>query len=80
MLHHLAVYKIGSQATVLQDKFVVLCSQISWTFIWSCFWGNSFWRSGHGVGVLCTAEVDVLKDEEEDLHAMLMGQWKFKMY
>jgi len=35
--HHLAMYKIGSQATVMQEKLVVLCSQILCSFMLSYF-------------------------------------------
>jgi len=74
------VYKIGSQATVLQVKFVVLCSQILGISYDPAFEETVSADQGHDVGVVCTAEVDSLKDEEEDPHTMLMGQLKFKMY
>jgi hypothetical protein len=35
---------------------------------------------GHGGGVVCTADIDNLKDEAEDPHTILMGQLKFNMY
>jgi len=35
--HYLAMYKIGSQATVLQEKLVVLCSKILCCFMRSYF-------------------------------------------
>jgi len=33
MIHHLAMYNIGAQATVLQEKLVVLCSKILCSFM-----------------------------------------------
>lgn len=37
-------------------------------------------EKGHGGGVVCTADIDTLKDEVEDPHTILMGQLKFKIY
>ena len=52
---HLAMYDTGSEATVSQEKFVVLCSQISWTWYDPTF--DETVSADQGRVVVCLADV-----------------------
>jgi hypothetical protein len=72
------MHDVSFQATVLQIKLAVSCSQISWNSYDPTLEEIVSADQGH-FGVVYSADMTLRRTKKKS-QAMLLGQFKFKMY